>query len=99
MTEEQIINKNIELVKQLKKRNGKILDAVEFMRRVLPSHYTCEPRTNGVHCHSPIGINENDPEHWEYVYLAIKQKFGEDFMEVFHQTCTNHVKFTVFIRF
>ena len=49
--------------------------------------------------YSLIGIDENDPEHWDYIYKAILQKFGDDFMEVFCQTCTNYMKFTVFIRF
>ena len=71
---------------------------VDFMRRVLPDHYTCEPRENGVHCHSLIGVEDNDPEHWEYIFLAIKQQFGDRFMEVYHQTCTDHLKFTVYIR-
>jgi len=69
-----------------------------IMRNILPTHYNCEPRDNGVHCHSEKGIDENDPEHWDYVFKAIKQRFGTRLMEVFHQTCTDHKKFTVFIR-
>jgi hypothetical protein len=75
-----------------------MIEETKWMKNLLPSHYTCEPRENGVHCHSPIGIDENDPEQWDYTFKAIKQKFGERFMEVFHQTCTNHVKFTVYLR-
>lgn len=70
----------------------------EFMKRLLPNHYTCEPRDNGVYCYSNFGIDENDPEHWEYIFLAIKQEFKERFMEVFHQTCSDHLEFTVFLR-
>ena len=73
-------------------------EETEYMKNLLPNHYTCEPRDNGVHCQSPIGIDENDPEQWYYTFEAIKQKFKERFLEVFHQTCTNHVKFTVFLR-
>ena len=99
MKTDEIVKKNIESVDNLKKRNAEILDALEFMRRVLPDHYTCEPRKNGIYCHSLIGIDENDPEHWEYIYLAIQQKFEDRFMEVFCHTCTNYLRFTVFIRF
>lgn len=74
-------------------------EAVAFMKRVLPDHYTCKPRSNGVHCHSPIGVDDCDPEHWYYIYKAIQQKFGDNFMEVYCQTCTNYMKFTVFVKF
>jgi len=73
-------------------------EETKFMKSLLPDHYTCEPRNDGVHCYSNIGIDENDPEHFEYIFLAIKQKFKKRFMEVYHQTCTDHKKFTVYIR-
>ncbi len=99
MRTDKIVEKTMRLVHKLNERNGRILDATEFMRRVLPKHYTCEPRKNGVYCNSLIGVDENDPEHWDYIYKAILQKFGKDFMEVFCQTCTNYMSFTVYIRF
>lgn len=70
----------------------------EYMRILLPDHYTCEPREDGVHCYSSIGIDECDPEHWHFVFEAIKQKFGNKFISVYHQTCTNHMKFTVYLK-
>lgn len=77
-------------------------EETEFMKSILPSHYTCEPRDNGVHCYSEIGIQKGkdaeDDEHWEYIMKAIRQKFSDRFMEVYHKTCTNHVKFTVYIK-
>ena len=75
-----------------------MIEETAWMASILPSHYTCEPRENGVHCHSPIGISECDTEHWGYIEKAIEQKYGERFMEIFCQTCTNNVKFTVFLR-
>jgi hypothetical protein len=69
-----------------------------FLKTLLPNHYTCESRDNGIHCYSPIGIDDNDSEHWFYILEAIKQKFGDRFMEIFHQTCTNNLKFTVYLR-
>lgn len=73
-------------------------EETEFMQSILPDHYMCEPRKNGVHCYSSTGIDETDPEHWDYIFKAIKQGFGSRFMEVYHQTSANHTKFTVFIQ-
>lgn len=70
---------------------------LEFLKRLLPKHYKCEPREKGVHCDSYIGIDENDL-HWVYIVEAIKQHFKDRFMEIFHQTCTDHLKFTVYFR-
>lgn len=75
-----------------------IRNDLQFMQDLLPDHYTCEPRENGIHCYSPKGIDENDPEQWEFTFMAIKQFLGKRFLELYHQTCTNHVKFTVFIK-
>lgn len=73
-------------------------EETKFMQRLLPDHYTCEPRESGVHCYSEKGIDENDKEQWLYTIEAIKQKFGSRLLEVFHQTCTNHLKFTVYLK-
>ena len=80
----------------------------EFIKSILPSHYTCESRENGVHCWSDKGINDDhnsnveyNPEyddHWGLIVKAIKHKFGDRLMEIYHQTCTNHLRFTVYIK-
>ncbi len=70
----------------------------EFMNRLLPDHYTCEERENGVHCYSDIGISEEGCNVWDTVMEEIREEFGDRFIEVFHQTCTNHVKFTVYLK-
>ena len=71
-------------------------EETEYLKKLLPSHYTCECRDNGVHCYSDKGIN--DDEQWDYILQAIKKKFNDRLTEVYHQTCTNHVKFTVFLK-
>jgi hypothetical protein len=73
-----------------------MIKETEYIRSILPVHYICESRKNGVHCYSSVGIN--DSEHWFYIMEAIKQKFEDRFMEVYHQTCTNHLKFTVYLK-
>lgn len=71
-------------------------DATKYMRDLLPDHYTCFNKVNGVHCVSDDGIA--DEEQWQYTMLAIKKQFGSRFMEVYHETCANHCAFTVYIR-
>lgn len=39
-----------------------------------------------------------DEEHWEYIFQAIKQHFGDRFQEVYHNTCFCHVDFTIYIK-
>lgn len=87
--------------------------ALEFIQNILPDHYVCELREgkndtyNGVHCHSQTGIKDTfstkevkagENDHWDIIIKAIKQKFGNKFMEVNHQTSTMNKKFTVFIK-
>lgn len=76
--------------------NESMKEELEYIKRILPSHYTCEQRDNGVHCYSEKGIN--DDKQWNYILLSFKKKFNDRLMEVYHQTCTNHVKFTVFLK-
>lgn len=77
---------------------------VEFMKKILPDHYEVrESKTPGsVHCKSRngirIGIDGEDDEHWEYIVKGIKQNFGKRFQEVYHNTCSNHIDFTVYLR-
>ncbi len=75
-----------------------MIEETKWMQKILPDHYTCVSKENGVHCHSRKGIDDNDKEHWFYIFEAIKQKFGDRFIELYHQTCTNHQKFTVYLR-
>lgn len=73
---------------------------VEFMQRILPDHYVCRATKNGVHCKSPNGISEkNKDEAFETMVMEpIRKHFGERFLEVFHQVCTAHLEFTVFLK-
>ena len=68
---------------------------VEIMQRILPSSYTCEERVDGVHCYSDIGIDDSE---WNEKVGQIKKSFGNRFSEVFHQTCADNKKFTVYFK-
>lgn len=71
----------------------------EIVKNLLPEHYTCEERENGVHCYSEKGISEsNKDEAFDMFMRALRVIFGERLIEVYHQTCTNHIKFTVYLR-
>jgi hypothetical protein len=67
-----------------------------IVEKLLPSDYTVELRSNGLHCHSTKGIDENTAE-WNEFVEKVKKEFPTQFMEIFHQTCTNHVKFTLYL--
>jgi len=75
-------------------------DDKKLMERVLPAHYTCKLRPHGVHCVSSEGIREDQgyDDHWDLIVKAIKQNFGDRLQEIFHNTCTNHVDFTVYLK-
>ena len=70
----------------------------EIIKNILPDHYKVTPKDNRVHCVSEIGIKENvyDAE-WKKVFKSFKKEFGSRFGEVYHNTCTNHVDFSVYI--
>ena len=72
---------------------------VDFMQRILPKHYVCTPVDKGVHCISERGISEqNNDEAWNTMVMEpIRKHFGSRFVEVFHQVCTNHSEFTVYL--
>jgi len=77
-----------------------LIEETKWMKNLLPDDYTCEPRENGVHCHSQEGIADDKGlcDHFDLICKAIEQKFGDRFMEIFHQTNTYHRRFTVYIR-
>ena len=80
-----------EMMKE-EKENSTYKD-IKYIKKLLPD-YTCEWRKDGTHCYSEIGIE--DEEKWNYIFLAIKKYFGDRFYEIFHQTSTNHHKFTIY---
>jgi len=72
-------------------------EEAKTIKKLLPPHYKCSPRENGVHCQSELGIDD-DGQEWQEFMKQIRLRFKDRFMEVFHQTCARHVKFTVFLR-
>lgn len=86
--------------------NKQLNDDIVFVKRLLPSHYsvTESNKKGSIHCKSSIGIrlslssDKEDDEMWSYIVRAIKQKFGERFSEIFHNTCFCHVDFTIYLK-
>lgn len=76
---------------------------IQFMKGILPNHYTVQEskKSGSVHCKSSIGIRKGidaeDDEHWGYIMDAIRTEFGGRLQEVYHNTCSNHVDFTVYL--
>lgn len=74
---------------------------IKFVRTILPNHYDVTMATDkkGINCKSKneAGISERNGD-WEIILDAIKKYFGARFSEVFHYTCTNHIRFIIFIK-
>lgn len=74
---------------------------VLFVKQILPDHYDVKEskRKGSIHCKSPVGISDTPPEAvWNHIFGTIKRFFGDRFQEVFHNTCTNHVDFTIYLK-
>ena len=65
---------------------------LEFTQIVLPSHYQCSIKANGILCESTIGIcddhmthdryNPETDDHWMLITKAMRQKWGERLLEI-----------------
>lgn len=78
--------------------NGWTLDLkIKYISQVLPKHYVVkESKQKGnIHCKSSIGIG--DDGYWECFMNALRNKFT-DFLELDHNTCYNHVDFTIYFK-
>lgn len=74
---------------------------IRFMTLLLPMHYAVSEskKTPGsIHCKSSIGFPVKDDEAWEHIIQAIRKQFGSRFQEVYHNTCTNHCDFIVYLK-
>lgn len=74
---------------------------ISFVKAILPDHYVVKESSNpgSIYCKSETGIPEVKGDlHWNTVFSAIKSHFGDRFQEVFHNTCTNHVDFTIYLK-
>jgi len=70
-----------------------------FISTLLPDHYRCSARVNGVHCKSEIGINEiTDEKYFRLFIKVIESEYGPRFLDIFHHTCTDHREFTVYLK-
>lgn len=78
--------------------HGWTIDAkINYIKAVLPNHYEVKEskRKGSVHCKSSIGLEYG--EQWVYFMEGLKQRFP-DFLEVYHNTCHNHIDFTVYFK-
>lgn len=80
---------------QESKKSGSIHCKSEIGIRKLP--YTVYPYSQEPD-RSVLVKDAEDEEHWEYIFQAIKQHFGERFQEVFHNTCFCHDDFTIYLK-
>lgn len=89
-------------------------EKIEFVKSLLPSHYEVKEssKLGSIHCKSEIGLrklpyisksgrlisDDEDDEAFERFFKSIKQKFGDKFQEVYHNTCFCHVDFTIYLK-
>ena len=90
--------------------NCKFTAETQWLKKLLPERYNCEPREHGVHCYDTTGEGINDdhmahekynPEtdnQWALIVKAIHQKFGDRLMEIYGQEPQYWSKFTVYLR-
>lgn len=87
---------------------------IEFVRSVLPKSYKVSEsaKLGSVHCVSKTGFVKppyedyggrliTDAENeiaWQSFMCTIKAHFGKRLQEVDHNTCYNHVDFTIYLR-
>lgn len=73
---------------------------IEYIKSILPPHYEINEKETATsiryRCISQTGIT--DEEAWGYIWRAIKQQFGERFLEIDHTTCTYHINFDIWIK-
>lgn len=82
---------------------AKLTDDIDFVKSILPDHYTVQEskRKGSIHCVSEIGIRHkidaDDDEHWEYICMAIEKHFGDRLLEIGENTCFCHIDFTIYL--
>lgn len=94
--------------------NQQIVKDIEFVKSILPPSYRVgeSKKLGSVHCVSKTGIvkspyvnstgrmitDAEDEKGWEKIFGKIRSHFGSRFQEVYHNTCTNHVDFTIYLK-
>lgn len=77
---------------------------VIYVKKLLPDHYQVSETNDesAIHCKSAIGLrmdkDADDEEHFEYIFKALKQHFGDRFQEVYHKTCAYHQDFFIYLK-
>lgn len=76
-------------------------DDLNYVKSILPSHYTVKEskKKYSVHCTSSIGMQDyGEEKEWKQFFNKLKEHFGSRFQEVFHNVCTNHSDFTIYLK-
>lgn len=76
-----------------------LVEDMEWVKEILPASYVVSEsvKLGSIHCVSPTGIP--DGSRWgSDIFPVIQAHFGERFQEVYHNTCYNHVDFTIYLK-
>lgn len=82
------------------KRELQLKKDIETVKKILPSHYkvTASSKPYNVHCVSKKGISDADEKTFDRIMDQFRKSFGKRFQEVYHEVCTNHLDFTVYLK-
>lgn len=73
---------------------------LDFLRLLLPPSYIITQSDRlYFRCISPTGIDDGNGDIlWTRIFQRIKEHFKERFLEVYHNTCYNHVDFVIYLK-
>jgi len=80
--------------------NNTLQTDMAVVRRILPAYTVRErsDRANSIRCTSRTGISDATDGPFNAVMAAFRKHFGERLLEVYHDTCTNNVDFTIYLK-
>lgn len=70
----------------------------EFLIKELPNYFITNKITarGEWHCRSNTGIISETI--WKVFFDRVRSRWGKRFMEVYHQVCSNHVDFIIYLK-
>lgn len=72
----------------------------QFVEDILPRYYEVNELLTGIiRCISSKDEGIEDDNEWEIFKSLTKNYFGDSFQEIHHDTCMNHIDFTVYYNY
>jgi hypothetical protein len=101
-TEQEKLNAALNVVADSVLHGWTIESKIKYIKNILPDSYEVKEskQPGNVHCKSATGfiIEDEDDEQWSYFMSCLRSRFEGEFLEVNHNTCHNHVDFTIYFK-